>query len=82
MIASDAKELKELRSENSKLKRLLVRSKPEKRVMKELAKRKFRAHQRNTGLYRCLRKIFSHQNRSRAKFLGFLDQCRRAGITP
>lgn len=50
MIISDAKGLKEIRSENSKLKHLLARTKPEKRVMKTLAKRKFRAQQQNAGL--------------------------------
>ena len=41
MSVADAKELKELRMENSKLKRLVAEAELEKLMLKELAKGKF-----------------------------------------
>ncbi len=73
MSVDDAKELKELRTENSKLKRLVAEAELEKMMLREIAKGKFSARlaqQRNAELFCCSKTLLGHQNGLRAKLLG------------
>jgi len=73
MSVDDAKELKELRTENSKLKRLVAEAELEKMMLREIAKGKFSARlaqQRNAELFCCSETLLGHQNGLRAKLLG------------